>query len=153
MPLLSALLHASDDALRIGRAVESLRPCDEVLVIDHGSTDATARVARDYGATVLAATPGADPAAHARHYWILCLLPNEALTEALEASLHEWKRSDPGDAPGFALSLREEAGDGWRQLPPQLRLVHRRRITWTGPLPPNQPAPLLAGDLLRFARP
>jgi glycosyltransferase involved in cell wall biosynthesis len=49
---ISALVHAKNDAQRIGRALESLRPCDEVLVIDHDSEDETVKIARDHGATV-----------------------------------------------------------------------------------------------------
>jgi hypothetical protein len=33
MPKITALLHTHNDALRLGRALDSLRPCDEVLVI------------------------------------------------------------------------------------------------------------------------
>ena len=43
MPKISALIHAHNDGLRIGRAVESLRCCDQVLVVDHDSTDDTVR--------------------------------------------------------------------------------------------------------------
>ena len=43
MPKTTALLHTHNDALRLGRALDSLRPCDEVLVIDEGSEDDTAR--------------------------------------------------------------------------------------------------------------
>ena len=52
MPKLTALIRTSNDAVRIGRALESLRPCDEFLIIDDGSNDETARVAREYGARV-----------------------------------------------------------------------------------------------------
>ena len=43
MPKISALLHTHNDALRLGRVLDSLRPCDEVLVIDEDSEDDTAR--------------------------------------------------------------------------------------------------------------
>jgi len=39
MPKISALLHTHNDALRLGRAPESLRPCDEVLAIEDCSED------------------------------------------------------------------------------------------------------------------
>jgi glycosyltransferase involved in cell wall biosynthesis len=55
MPPLTALLHTTNDALRLGRALETLLPCAELLIVDHHSTDATLRVARAYGARILPA--------------------------------------------------------------------------------------------------
>lgn len=53
MPPISAVLIALDEAHRIGDAVRSVRPwVDEVLVVDGGSTDGTAQVARSAGARV-----------------------------------------------------------------------------------------------------
>src|SRR5205085_4134357 len=97
MPKISAILHTSNDAQRIGRALESLRPCDEVVVIDHDSTDGTAEVARKQGATVRTRIAGVQPGAYVHdlsHDWVLSLQPNEALSESLEASLLEWKQGE-----------------------------------------------------------
>lgn len=150
MPAITALIHTRNDALRIGRALESLRPCDELLVIDHGSADHTVKLAREHGARVLGTAAGPVDAAHD---WLLCLRPSESLTEALEASLFEWKQSDPG-AAAFAVAVREEVEGGWRSAPPETRLVDRRRLTWSGPLPPSDSAAaLLRGDLMRFRHP
>ncbi len=97
MPRISALLHTHNDALRLGRALESLRPCDEVLVIDDNSEDDTTQVARQYGAIVKSAISGVTFGAYAMdttHAWVLCLHPNETLSEGLEASLFEWKNTE-----------------------------------------------------------
>jgi glycosyltransferase involved in cell wall biosynthesis len=155
MPALTALLHTSNDARRIGRALDSLRACDELLVIDHASTDATLRIAREHGARVqLAAADGDSGARHAANDWLLCLLPAEALSESLEATLLEWKQEDPGNAVAYALALRQETVNGWQHCGPEVRLVDRRKLSWTGPLPPQrEDAPSLCGDLLRFADP
>lgn len=158
VPKITAILHTSNDALRIGRAIESLRVCDEVMVVDHQSTDDSAKVAREHGAMVKIGVPGVEPGAYifdARHDWILCLLPDEALHENLEVSLHEWKESEPGDIPGFCIQVREEAAGGWRSLGPQLRLVNRTRMNWPDKLPPNacEGQVDLAGEILRFAQP
>jgi hypothetical protein len=168
MPLITALLHTKNDALRLGRALETLRPCDEILVVDHASTDATARVAREYGARILSA---GEPPAHyrqsAQHDWILCLEPCESLTEALEASLfewkHEWKYEREHDeksqrlvsAAAFSVFLREETSVGWTLLPsPQTRLIPRDWNRWNGHLPADDAsASRLQGELLRFLSP
>lgn len=54
---ISVLVPARDEADRIGACLDSIDGADEVLVLDDGSTDATARVARAHGARVLPGTP------------------------------------------------------------------------------------------------
>ncbi len=155
MPRITALLHITNDARRIGRALDSLRCCDELLVLDHGSADASLRIARQHGARVEQASSAADSGAgRAAHDWVLCLLPSEALSESLEATLLEWKQEDPGDAAAYALALRQETVNGWQHCAPEVRLVHRRKMSWAGALPPNTADTLsLCGDLLRFREP
>lgn len=160
MAKITALIHTCNDGRRIARALESLRACDELLVIDHGSSDDSVRAARRHGATVKEAVPGVDRgvyAVDARHDWILCLLANEAASEAMEATLFEWKEAYPDDAPdsaGFAFALRQESESGWQSLPPETRLVNRRQLRWEGGLPPNSPqSTLLEGAILRFHQP
>jgi len=158
VPKISAILYTQNDAERIGRALDSLRPCNEVLVIDNDSTDDTVKIARQHGATVTKVVPGVEPGAYvfdARHDWILCLQPNESLGESLEATLLEWKESEPEETiAGYRIEIREESGDAWRSLDPALRLVNRTRMNWPDAIPPNDPeAPLLPGELLRFAKP
>ena len=158
MPAISALLHTANDAMRLGRALETLRPCDEILVVDHGSNDMTLHIAREYGAHILAAgVSSVDYLQAARNDWILCLEPREALTEGLEASLYEWKSRLPSQVTGMAFSvfLREETVEGWLSLPsPQTRLVSRGWNRWDGHLPADQPSTIaLEGELLRFRLP
>src|SRR5215813_4464897 len=50
---ITALIHAQDNERSLGRALDSLRPCDEVIVVDHGSKHETAKVAREHGAKVI----------------------------------------------------------------------------------------------------
>jgi glycosyltransferase involved in cell wall biosynthesis len=169
MPKITAILHTYNDAQRIGRALESLRACAEVLVIDHASSDGTVEIARHQGATVKEAVLGVDPGVYvidARHDWIFCMLPNEAISESLEASLFEWKEleKEPLDEAGkeaqaalnesFSVGVREETENGWKTLTAETRLVNRKQINWSQALPPNIEASIvLAGDLLRFSKP
>ncbi len=158
MSKISAIIHAHNDEQRLGRLLDSLRPCDEVLVIDHDSSDRTADVAREHGAKVKPFVPGVQPGAYVgdlRHDWVLCLQPDEALSEALEASLFEWKENDaPEEAIGYSVALREESETGWHNAGRELRLANRCRINWSDAFPQcDGDGHLLAGDLLRFLKP
>jgi glycosyltransferase involved in cell wall biosynthesis len=164
MPAITALLHTQDDALRLGRALETLLPCDEILVVDHGSRDATRRIAREYGARVVDSSDGASPSRclqFARCEWILCLEPRESLTEALAASIFEWRSQWKPESQAsaaitpFSIYLREDTTDGWLDNPiPQTRVVPRNWNQWKGLLPASDPSAIaLEGALLRFLLP
>ena len=153
MPKVTALIHTSNDASGIGRALESLRVCNQLLVIDHQSNDETAKIAAEHGATVKPAIQGVGDGAYVvdvQHDWVLCLLPSEALSQMLQESISAWKESDPASATGFAMKLLEQTENSWHNDVVQMRLVDRRKINWTGALPPNCKAPQFEGELLRF---
>jgi glycosyltransferase involved in cell wall biosynthesis len=152
---ISALIHTCDSARSLGRALDSLRPCDEVIVVDHGSKDKTVKVAQEHGAKVIHGVLGVGHGAYAqdaRNPWILCLLPQEALAEELEASLFEWTEAEhDGDQMGFSMAIREQNGAGWKSLEAEMRLANRKQINWTGDLPPVNPkVPTLAGHIVRI---
>jgi hypothetical protein len=165
MPPITALLHTTNDALRLGRALETLLPCAEILIVDHHSADATRHIAREYGARIVAA----DTHAAANHYldlarydWILCMEPAESITEGLQASLFEWSAlpshgvvGGAAGAPAFSLFVREQTGESWLQFPaPETRLIPRGWTQWHGRLPAHEPfALVLEGELLRFSSP
>ena len=159
MPSITALLHTENDALRLGRCLETAYPCDHMLVVDHGSRDDSVTVARYYGARVITAVPGADPAHYLRladPAWILCLDPRESVSESLAADLYEWKlRAGTPSAPAFSVFLREERANGWVQMPhAQTRLVPSNWNRWQGFLPrADEHAVAFEGELLRFAFP
>jgi len=156
MPKITALIHALNDGARLGRALDSLRACDEVLVIDHGSNDNTRKIIEEHGAIFKEGIPGVDRgtyAVDAGNDWVLCLCANESLSEGLEASLLEWKSRDNDGALGFCIGLREQSGSAWKNLVPEMRLVNKCRLNWTGDLPPNISCEELQGYILRFDNP
>jgi hypothetical protein len=158
MPALTAVLHTNNDVLRLGRALETLYPCDEIVVVDHGSQDGTLRIAGEYGARVIAAKRAASIPqllAGANAGWILCLDPRESLTEGLAASLFEWKSEPVSGSAIFSVFVREETPEGWVENPSaQTRLVPVDWSSWHGNLPVNDlSAVVLEGELLRFVLP
>jgi len=157
MPKITALIHTLNDSLRIGRTLDSLRACDQVLVIDHGSKDNTEKIARDHGATFKKGIPGVDHGTYAvdsNNDWILCLCSNESLSEELEASLFEWKEHEYNDEVGFNLRVREEADGRWSIHDPETRLVNKDKMNWTGDLPPTTSVNgEIKGYILKFQNP
>ncbi len=159
MPPITALLHTANDELRLGRALETLLPCREILIVDHNSSDSTKRVAQRYGARfVCADRRAASEYAHlAMNDWILCLAPSESLTEMLQATLFEWSLLGGVEVSeqSFNLSAREQVGELWQQRPAvETRLVRRTWASWNGHLPAFDPeSPVLEGNLLCIAWP
>jgi len=157
MPKITALIHTLNDGLRIGRTLDSLRSCDQVLVIDHGSSDNTEKISRDHGATIKKGIPGVDRGTYSvdsSNDWILCLCANESLNEELEARLFEWKSQEHEDHAGFNMRIRTESDAGWKVLDPETRLVNKCRINWTGDLPPTTSVnDEIKGYILKFKSP
>ncbi len=159
MPPITALLHTRNDALRLGRTLEMLLPCAEILIVDDHSVDATVHIAREYGARIVMADNHAPANRYLnlpRHDWIFCLEPGESITESLQASLFEWSALGHAGAGGaFSVIVREQTGESWRQLPaPETRLIPRSWTLWQGRLPAPEPSAIaLEGEVLRFALP
>jgi hypothetical protein len=90
----------------------------------------------------------------AEHDWIFCLCANESFSEPLEAAVFEWKANEHGEASVFNVNVREESDSGWKAVAGETRLVNRKKINWTGDLPPTSTnGESLGGDLLRFRHP
>ena len=158
MPKITALVHADDeDVPRLARTLDSLRSCDDLLIVDHSDGDDIRKIAQKHGGRVRKGIPGVEPGAYqidAFHPWVLVIHATEAVNEALEAALFEWKEGDHEYSRGFACAIREESGEGWRELPAELRLINRTCIHWMSEIPPPEPGmPVLDGFILRFRTP
>ena len=98
---ITATIITLNEERNIARAIESLRCCDEILILDSGSTDRTVELAENLGARVIEAGwrgyAGQKnwAAEQATHDWILSLDADEALSEALEAEIWNLKKSGP----------------------------------------------------------
>ena len=139
---ISAAIITFNEEKNIARALESLRCCDEIVVVDSGSTDRTVELATKLGARVLDATwrGYAGQKNHAtsccEHDWILSLDADEALSEALEAEIWQIKKNGPEfDAytmPRLAQYLgRWILHSGWYP-DRKVRLYDRRIAKWVG---------------------
>jgi glycosyltransferase involved in cell wall biosynthesis len=98
---ITATIITLNEERNVARAIESLRCCDEILIVDSGSTDRTVELAEKLGVRVLEAgwlgyaAQKNWAAEHAGNEWILSLDADEALSEALEAEIWSLKKSGP----------------------------------------------------------
>jgi glycosyltransferase involved in cell wall biosynthesis len=139
---ISATIITCNEERNIARAIESLRCCDEILVLDSGSTDRTVEIAQKLDARVIESTWSGYAkqknlaASQAANDWILSLDADEALSEALEGEIWQLRKNGPEyDAytmPRMAQYLgRWILHSGWYP-DRKIRLYNRKRATWVG---------------------
>ena len=139
---ITATIITLNEERNIARAIESLRCCDEILILDSGSTDRTLQLAENLGARVFEAGwrgySGQKnwAAEQAANDWILSLDADEALSEALEAEIWSLKKSGPRfdgyTMPRLARYLgRWILHSGWYP-DRKIRLYDRRKGRWVG---------------------
>jgi len=164
---ISACIIAANEAERIGACLESVAFCDEIVVLDSGSTDGTQAICRAAGARVVetdwpgCVTQKARAVAEARHDWILAIDADERLDEPLRASIEALCArglEGEGRPAAYAVSRKLRYLGRWMRhggLYPEwrVRLFDRRRARWGGKDPHDRvevdgPSErILAGDL------
>lgn len=139
---ISATIITHNEERNLPRAIESLRCCDEILVIDSGSTDRTVEIAGKFGARVLEANwrgyAGQKNYAsdQAVHDWVLSIDADEALSEDLEAEIWQLKKNGPTYDAYTVPRLAQYLGkwilySGWHP-DRKIRLFDRRKARWVG---------------------
>lgn len=142
MERLSAVIIAKDEADRIEDAIRSVGFCDEVLVLDSGSTDGTPELAAALGARVVRTDwPGfvaqkARATAAASHDWVLSIDADERVPPALAAEITALRERGLA-AAGYRLPRLSwwmgapvRRGTWWPDA--RVRLFDRRRAAWGG---------------------
>lgn len=139
---ISATIIAFNEERNIARVIESLRCCDEILVLDSGSNDRTVELATKHGARVEEASWHGYAAQKniaaglAANDWILSLDADESLSEALEAEIWQIKKAGPSfdgyTMPRLAQYLgRWILHSGWYP-DRKVRLFNRQKAEWVG---------------------
>jgi glycosyltransferase involved in cell wall biosynthesis len=102
MNRLSACLITLNEDHNLPRALASLRGiADEIIVVDSGSTDKTASIAREHGVALFerAWTNYSEQknfaAECAQNEWVFSMDADEELSSALQTSLLDWKKREP----------------------------------------------------------
>jgi len=139
---ISAAIIALNEERNVSRVIESLRCCDEILVVDSGSTDRTMEIAAKLGARVVEspwrgyAGQKNFAAEQCENDWILSLDADESVSEALEAEIWQIKKNgaeyDAYTMPRLAQYLGSWIlHSGWYP-DRKVRLFDRRKAHWEG---------------------
>ncbi len=140
---LSACIITYNEADRIEACLRSVSFCDELLVVDAHSSDATRTLAAAMGARVIERDwPGYRSQKQfavecASHDWVLCLDADERVSEALRAEIQTLRRDGFAAHAGWSVPrITDYFGRFLRHgnaYPDRLiRLFDRRRGGWVG---------------------
>ncbi|MEO6690591.1 MAG: glycosyltransferase family 2 protein [Dokdonella sp.] len=163
-PRLSACIITLNEADRIDACLDSLAFCDEIVVVDSGSTDGTRERAAAKGARVMERAFEGYRAQKdfavttARNDWVLCLDADERVTPALRASIEQERDGGFSGKAGYRFArLTDYFGAPLRHgnaYPDRvMRLFDRRCGGWRGDREIHEHASVdgivatLAGDL------
>jgi (heptosyl)LPS beta-1,4-glucosyltransferase len=140
VPKLTVTVITLNEAAHIDACLASAGWADEILVVDSGSTDDTAALARKRGARVIVREwPGYSAqkdfaAGEASHDWILSIDADERVTPALADEIRRTLAIDPAVA-GYRMPRATWHLGRWIRTTDwypdyQLRLYDRRRARW-----------------------
>lgn len=115
--MITVALVVRDEAELLGECLASVRGAfDELVVVDHGSNDASAEVARAHGAMVISSDAPSHELARNAYLeaatmpWVLVVDADERL--ASPARLRDVVEQAPPDVHGFALERYDYIGEG-----------------------------------------
>ncbi|GAB4271954.1 MAG: glycosyltransferase family 2 protein [Deferrisomatales bacterium] len=164
-PRLSATLICRDEADKIRGALESVRFCDEVVVLDSGSTDGTVEICRELADVVVETHwPGHVEQKNraldrATGQWVFALDADERATPELAAEIRRVLAEEPA-VDGFLIGRhvhylgRWIDHSGWYPEP-RVRLFRRGRGRWVGIDPHDEvrvegPVGRLRGEIVHY---
>lgn len=136
----SAVLITLNAAAQLEACLRSLGFCDEIVIVDSGSIDATLDIAEKYGAKVVTAEwLGFGPqkqfaVMQAKHDWVLCIDSDEKVSEALAASIVRELAAPTQRVYRFPRCNRFMGrylrhGEGYPDW--SVRMFHRRAARWS----------------------
>ena len=138
----TAVVITMNEAANLERCLESVRWCDEIVVVDSGSSDGTAEIAGRFGCRVLIrpftgyGEQKRFAVEQAAHDWILSIDADEVITPALRDELRAFLVSGTGEIAGVEIPrtmvfLGREFTHGAEHASPLLRMFRRSRGGFT----------------------
>ena len=158
---ISGCVICYQEADRIADCVRSLAFCDEIVVVDSGSTDGTRELAASLGARVLVNAPFPGhreqkqfAIEQARHDVVFCLDADERATPALQARVRELAAAglaaDAYEFPRHNHYLGRISRHGLFVPDRKIRLFDRRRARWGGRNPHDRVEPVAGACIERL---
>jgi glycosyltransferase involved in cell wall biosynthesis len=165
---LSAIIITLNEEHNIQRCLDSVRFCDEIIVIDSGSQDNTINIAIASGATVIHqdwlgyGKQKQFAVNQAKHDWVLCIDADEVVSEALKQSIVNDSHITNGMVTAYKMPRKNHFlgkpllhGEGYPDF--SLRLFNKLHCHWSddevheGVVVVNGQINKLTGDLLHFS--
>ena len=163
---ISCFVVCCNEEKHMRRCLESVKWCDELIVIDSGSTDRTLEIAREYTDKILH-RPWSGYVAQksfgleqCTQEWVLNIDADEEVSPELKTELQRLLENAPADIDGYLMNRvvfylgRWFRKGGWYPEY-RLRLCRRSATTWGG-LDPHEKAVVrgktarLCGELLHY---
>ncbi|HET6350380.1 MAG TPA: glycosyltransferase family 2 protein, partial [Candidatus Krumholzibacteria bacterium] len=130
----TCLVIAQNSADVIGRCLQSLAFADDVVVVDGGSHDDTAKRATQLGARVIVnpwpgfAEQRRFALTHARHDWVLSVDSDEEVPHALAAEITRVVAADDSTVQGYRVPRRSQFLGAWMDVGPWTRDLPLRLV-------------------------
>ena len=146
MTKISAFIVCLNEAHQIRRALESIRFCDEIIVVDSGSTDQTLEIAKEFTDKIFfrAWTGFVEQKTYAlglcSNEWVINIDADEVVTQPLQDEINYWIRSGKAEEAfidGFMINrVVFHLGKWFRKgvwYPEyRLRVMRKSKTTWGG---------------------
>ena len=162
---ISAVLITRNGDRKLADVLAALTWCDEILVVDSGSTDQTLAIAERFGCRIvhqpfLGFGPQKRVAvAHARHDWVFSVDSDEVVTPDLQREIQALLRQ-PTLAAGYSVPISlvflGRLMRGGESKSPHRRLFDRRRANFNANLVHEKvelpdPVPCLKNQMLHYS--
>ena len=140
-PKISAVIITYNEEAIIGETLSRLWWCDEIIIVDSGSTDRTAEICQKYGSRLFTrkfrgfGEQKKYGVSQAKNDWILCIDADEVLTEPLiDEILSELGRNENTHAaytiPRNLVFMNKVFAHGKESGCPIIRLFNKTRANW-----------------------
>lgn len=173
-PKISACIVCFNEKANIRECLESVKWCDEIIVVDSGSTDGTVKICREYTERVIhhkwpgfvkqknyalsLACPEPVSGSVATNDWVISIDADEIVSAELQTEIKElWEKGEPENYSGFYVPRKTFYLGKWIMhggwYPDyKLRIFKKSQGKWDG-IDPHDKVVLSAGETKKLKHP